>query len=122
MGLVYQLGHGGRPCPRPEPAVRTVTVLDYEIHTVRLQYCGCRLGPTTEHAVQLLRNRWYPATATNPETCATFALLDWFRLASVHANVNTHGLIKVMEMRTDPLGLKSVPVRSYNGYSANIER
>ncbi|KAI5897299.1 uncharacterized protein SCHCODRAFT_02489565 [Schizophyllum commune H4-8] len=109
MGLVYQLGHGGRPCPRPEPAVRTVTVLDYGIHTVRLRYCGCRLGPTTEHAVQLLRNRWYPATATNPETCATFALLDWFRLASVHANVNTHGLIKVLEMRTDPLGLKSVP-------------
>ncbi|KAL1658415.1 hypothetical protein GGF50DRAFT_92641 [Schizophyllum commune] len=111
MGLVYQLGHGGRPCARPEPAIRTVTVLDHEIHTVRLQYCGCRLGPTTEHAVQLLRNRWYPATATNPETCATFALLDWFRLASVHANVNTHGLIKVMEMRTDPLGLKSVPDR-----------
>ncbi|KAL1739935.1 hypothetical protein HDZ31DRAFT_48503, partial [Schizophyllum fasciatum] len=108
LGFVYQLGHGGRPCARPQPAVRSMTVLDRGIHTVCLRFCGCRLGPTTEHAVQLLRNRWYPATATNPETCATFAILDWFRLASVHANVNTHGLIKVMEMTSDPLGLNEV--------------
>ncbi|KAI5822266.1 hypothetical protein K523DRAFT_335432, partial [Schizophyllum commune Tattone D] len=68
-------------------------------------------GPTSEHTVQLLRNRWYPATATDPESCATFALLDWFRLASVHANVNTHGLTKVLEMLTDALGITKVPDR-----------
>ncbi|KAL1661534.1 hypothetical protein GGF50DRAFT_60884, partial [Schizophyllum commune] len=109
LGLIYQLGHGGGACPLPEPLVRNLTVLDRGVHSLRIRYCGCRLGPTSEHTVQLLRNRWYPATATDPESCATFALLDWFRLASVHANVNTHGLTKVLEMLTDALGITKVP-------------
>ncbi|TRM63043.1 hypothetical protein BD626DRAFT_403449, partial [Schizophyllum amplum] len=109
LGLVYQLGHGGRPCGRPDPLVRTITVLDSCVHSIRMRFCGCRLGPAAEHTTQMLRNRWYPATSINPETCATFAALDRFRLASVHANVNTHGYIKMLEMATDALGLVKVP-------------
>ncbi|KAI4517304.1 hypothetical protein K525DRAFT_153413, partial [Schizophyllum commune Loenen D] len=109
LGFVYQLGHGGRPCIHPEPLIRTIAVLDRSIHTLRVRYCGCRFGPTTEHTVQLLRNRWYPATSVDPETCATFACLDQLRLAAVHANTNTHGFIKMLEAETDPIGLTKVP-------------
>ncbi|TRM56325.1 hypothetical protein BD626DRAFT_357487, partial [Schizophyllum amplum] len=111
LGLIYQLGHGGRACVRPDPLLRTMTVLDQRIHSVRFRFCGCRLGPAAEHTIQLLRNRWYPATSVDPETCATFAALDWFRLAAVHANVNAHNHIKVLETNTDALGLHTVPDR-----------
>ncbi|KAL1671667.1 hypothetical protein EV122DRAFT_284713 [Schizophyllum commune] len=111
LGLIYQLGHGGKPCPRPEPLVRSLTVIDQRLHSIKLRYCGCRLDQGAEHTVQLLRNRWYPATTFDPETCATFAALDWFRLAAVHANVNVHNHVKVLEAISDPLGLKAVPDR-----------
>ena len=60
---------------------------------------------------QLLRNQWYPATVTDPETCITFKALDTFRLASVHANVNVNNWLKAIEERTDALKLGKVPVR-----------
>ncbi|TRM61685.1 hypothetical protein BD626DRAFT_405012 [Schizophyllum amplum] len=111
MGLVYQVGHGGLPCVCPEAAVRTMVVVDDIIHTVRYRYCACR-GLRSLNAVrQLLRNRWYPATVTDPETCITFHALDTFRLAAVHANVNVNNWLKAIEERTDPLKLRKVPDR-----------
>ncbi|KAL1750322.1 hypothetical protein FB107DRAFT_224085 [Schizophyllum commune] len=111
LGLIYQLGHGGRPCLYPEERVRTMIVLDRRIHSVKYRYCGCHLMDAPDHVTQLLRNRWFPATTIDTETCATFDILDLFRLASVHANVNTHNFIKVLESETDPLRLKWLPDR-----------
>ncbi|TRM56334.1 hypothetical protein BD626DRAFT_575796 [Schizophyllum amplum] len=111
MGLIYQVGHGGFPCVCPDPAVRTMVVLDSILHTVHYRYCSCR-GLRTLNAVrQLLRNRWYPATVTDPETCITFHALDTFRLAAVHANVNINNWLKAIEERTDALKLGKVPDR-----------
>ncbi|TRM57970.1 hypothetical protein BD626DRAFT_411100 [Schizophyllum amplum] len=111
LGFVYQLGHGGRPCLNPASVVRALTVIDRGVHSIKVRYCACKLGPMSEHTTQLLRNRWYPATSVDPETCATFAALDWFRLAAVHANVNTHNFTKILEHQTDVLGLTKVPDR-----------
>ncbi|TRM58348.1 hypothetical protein BD626DRAFT_573568 [Schizophyllum amplum] len=105
LGLVYQLGHGGYPCRHPEERVRRMVVIDQAIHTVHLRYCQCRLSDSATNVVQLLRNRWYPATAIDPETCATFSSLDFFRQAAVQANVNAHNYIKVLEHQTDALHL-----------------
>ncbi|TRM56407.1 hypothetical protein BD626DRAFT_541333 [Schizophyllum amplum] len=111
MGLIYQVGHGGLPCVCPESAVRTMVVLDNVIHTVRYRFCSCR-GLRSLNAVrQLLRNRWYPATVTDPETCITFNALDLFRLSAMHANVNVNNWLKAMEERTDALKLSKVPDR-----------
>lgn len=110
LGLVYQLGHGGLPCTYPEDRIRTMTVLDREMHTVKFRYCACRLSNAPDHVTQLLRNRWFPATTIEPETCATFDVLDFLRLASVHANVSTHNFHKVLHALSDPLRLKWLPV------------
>ncbi|TRM61976.1 hypothetical protein BD626DRAFT_404672 [Schizophyllum amplum] len=105
LGLIYQLGHGGRPCRRPEERVRKMVVIDQAIHTVQMRYCECRLSDSPTNVAQLLRNRWFPATAIDPETCATFASLDFFRQAAVQANVNAHNFIKVLEAQTNALRL-----------------
>ncbi|TRM61977.1 hypothetical protein BD626DRAFT_548776 [Schizophyllum amplum] len=111
MGLVYQVGHGGLPCVCPDPAIRTMVVLDAILHTVRYRYCSCRGLRTLNATRQLLRNRWYPATVTDPETCVTFNALDTFRLAAIHANVNVNNWLKAIEERTDALKLGKVPDR-----------
>ncbi|KAI5823495.1 hypothetical protein K523DRAFT_255071 [Schizophyllum commune Tattone D] len=111
LGLVYQLGHGGRPCIYPEGRVRTMVVIDHRIHTVAYRYCGCCLVDPPDHVTQLLRNRWFPATTIDPETCATFEILDFFRLGAVHANINAHNFVKVIEKQTDALRLTWVADR-----------
>ncbi|KAI4517218.1 hypothetical protein K525DRAFT_211399 [Schizophyllum commune Loenen D] len=111
MGLIYQLGHGGLPCVHPDPAVRTMVVVDEILHTIRYRYCSCRGLRSLNSVRQLLRNQWFPATVTDPETCITFKALDTFRLASVHANVNVNNWLKALEERTDALKLSKVPDR-----------
>ncbi|TRM61677.1 hypothetical protein BD626DRAFT_570391 [Schizophyllum amplum] len=105
MGLVYQLSHRGLSCVCPDATVRTMVVLDNVIHTVRYQYCACRGLHSLNAVRQLLCNWWYPATVTDPETCVTFAGLDTFRLAAMHANVNVNNWLKAMEERMDALKL-----------------
>ncbi|TRM55169.1 hypothetical protein BD626DRAFT_390292, partial [Schizophyllum amplum] len=111
LGYIYQLGHGGLPCSFPDERVRTMVVLDRAIHTVRYRYCACRLVNAPNHVTQLLRNRWFPATVIDPETCATFDILDFFRTSAVCANVNAHNFIKVLEKQTDALRLNWVADR-----------
>ncbi|KAF7374455.1 CxC2 domain-containing protein [Mycena sanguinolenta] len=95
LGSVYQLGHGGHPCPRPAPTVRTMVVIDTEyIHTSNS-----------------LRNGWYPATTVDPATCATFASLELFRLLNVVGNINVNDFVGTLERRTSALAMKSVPDR-----------
>ncbi|KAJ7780810.1 hypothetical protein DFH07DRAFT_950031 [Mycena maculata] len=84
LGLVYQLGHGGFPCVYPDERVRKLTIIEaLIIHDVRVRYCKCDKSDEADNLAQLLRNAWYPATVTDPGTCATFKTLDAFR----HYNV-----------------------------------
>ncbi|KAJ7805460.1 hypothetical protein B0H14DRAFT_3485136 [Mycena olivaceomarginata] len=90
IGLVYQLGHGGFPCPSPDDAVRTLVVIEAPmIHQIR----------TTWNS--LLRNGWYPATVTDPKTVATFRSLESYRLYAVLGNMNVKDFVTAMERMTD---------------------
>ncbi|KAJ7084884.1 hypothetical protein B0H15DRAFT_951369 [Mycena belliarum] len=111
LGLVYQLGHGGHPCKRFSPE-RDMVVMDAGyIHNIRIRYCACRTANAPQNLEQLLRNEWYPATTTDPATCATFAALDLFRLLSVVGNVNVHDFVGMLERQTDACRVKAVPDR-----------
>ncbi|KAJ7716059.1 hypothetical protein B0H16DRAFT_1667011 [Mycena metata] len=105
LGLVYQLGHGGRHCLFPDSKVRKMVVLEYPyVHNVHYQYCGCKKSDTTPPLQQLLRNKWYPATQIDPATCATFATLETFRLENIVGNMNVSDFITTMERRTNTTG------------------
>ncbi|KAJ7217452.1 hypothetical protein C8J57DRAFT_1095850 [Mycena rebaudengoi] len=103
LGLIYQIGHEGHPCPFPAQEVRNMTVIDTTgIHQIRYRYCDCTKSTKTNNLSQLLRNTWYPASVTTPTTCATFNVLDLFRLLSIIGNVNCHDFIGSLERLTDP--------------------
>ncbi|KAJ7062990.1 hypothetical protein B0H15DRAFT_794749 [Mycena belliarum] len=119
LNVVYQVGHGGHPCPRPHPTERSMVVMDVNaIHTVRYQYCGCDLSDSAQNLEQLLRNGWYPATTVDPGTCATFAVLDLFRLLSVVGNINAHDFVGTLERQTDACGLSEADIIQKDRYKA----
>jgi hypothetical protein len=59
------------------------------------------MADTTTNVQQLLRNGWYPATITDPATCATFTTLETFRLQNVVANMNANDFITAIERQTN---------------------
>lgn len=110
LGLIYQLRHGGGPCAIPSQPALTLVVIDSTgIHTISAHQCGCSPISISKH-VQLLCERLYPATVVNPQTCATFNVLELFHKLNVVGGVNVHDFIGALERLTDPTGVSTVPV------------
>ncbi|KAJ6503118.1 hypothetical protein DFH09DRAFT_1252002 [Mycena vulgaris] len=102
LGLVYQLGHGGFLCPFPDDTVRKMVVIEAPmIHQLRVCYCKCEKSDEADNLEQLMRNSWYPATLTDPGTCATFRSLEAYRLYNVVGNLNVRDFITALERATD---------------------
>lgn len=90
---------------------RRMVVMDVAgIIAVDFQYCRCDKSRRTNNLGQLLGNAWYPASTVDLETCATFQVLDSFRLLNVVGNVSVHDFVGTLERLTDPLRLSSLPV------------
>ncbi|KAJ6557474.1 hypothetical protein B0H19DRAFT_1261098 [Mycena capillaripes] len=102
LGLVYQLGHGGLPCPYPDSTVRKMTVIKAPfIHEVQICFCKCSRSDDADNLEQLMRNAWYPVTVTDPGTCATFESLEAYRLYNVVGNMNVRDFITSLERMTN---------------------
>ncbi|KAF8170461.1 hypothetical protein K438DRAFT_1729650 [Mycena galopus ATCC 62051] len=114
LGLIYQLGHGGLRCPYPDPHMLTMVVINLPfIHHVWYRYCKCQKGAHLSNVQQCLRNQWYPATITDPSTCATFLTLETFRLQNVVGNMNAHDFITAIKRQTNVAsctGIDWIPV------------
>lgn len=111
MGLVYQVGHEGNVCPAPA-MLRPLTVIDVTgIHTVHTRLCGCARGQNLFDWQQLLREGWYPATTTVPQTAVTVAVLDMYHRLKVIATVNVRDFVSVLESSSDPYGTEWTPDR-----------
>ncbi|KAJ7643850.1 hypothetical protein FB45DRAFT_736350 [Roridomyces roridus] len=109
LGLVFQLGHDGYPCPDPE-SVRSMVVIDcHGVFTIHFRYCGCRPWDNFSNLDQLLDNGWYPATVVDPGTCATMECLEQFRLLNVVGNINVSDYVGALRRLTDPLLLSTIP-------------
>lgn len=114
LGLIVQLGHPGTPCRNPDN-VFNMTVLDsHGIHQVSACFCKCERALHASKRAQLLRARWYPATVTDPTTCATFRVLEEFHLQNLKGALNVHNWIGALAMRTDGTRVALTPV-SCNG-------
>ncbi|KAJ7109543.1 hypothetical protein C8R43DRAFT_848675, partial [Mycena crocata] len=104
LGLIYQVGHQGGACPSPASPMRTMVVIDTTgIHSVHFRYCGCKRHHNANEIEQLMRGGRYPASITDPGMCATFKVLDLFRLLNVVGNMNVHDFIQSLERLTDGL-------------------
>ncbi|KAJ7161448.1 hypothetical protein C8R43DRAFT_1123892 [Mycena crocata] len=112
LNIIYQLGHGGLPCPNPDTKDRTVVVIHTNgIHTLDYHQCGCDLSDRSNNLRQFQRNAWYPATTVDPATCATYAVLDLFRLLNVVGNMSVHDFVGTLERLTDATRVRPVPDR-----------
>ncbi|KAJ7053016.1 hypothetical protein C8F01DRAFT_955086, partial [Mycena amicta] len=113
LGMTYQLGHHGFDCVLPELR-RTMVILHVNgIFKVDVAFCGCSesLRHRNRHISQLMNNAWYPATTINPQTCATYEVLDLFRTLQVVGNVNAHDFVQTLERLTDATFTEDVPGR-----------
>ncbi|KAF7372003.1 CxC2 domain-containing protein [Mycena venus] len=92
LGLVMQLGHlVGYSCSNPSRAHKDFVVIDTTgIHNVTVNFCLC--DGRLEKRQQLMRVCWWPATARDPQTCATFAV-------SLELLSNNDGLHPVSDRR-----------------------
>ncbi|KAJ7809233.1 hypothetical protein B0H14DRAFT_2379873, partial [Mycena olivaceomarginata] len=111
LGLVIQLGHPvGYGCPNPLKAIKTFAVIDVTgLHNVDVNFCQC--DGRLEKRQQLMRVRWWPATARDPQTCATFAVVRLFQLLNCLGKVSAHDFLRSLEFLTNNDGLSPVPDR-----------
>jgi hypothetical protein len=113
LGLRYQLGHGGGSCSNSIPGPKDFAIFDITgVHTVNLDFCGCRSGPEeVDKTVQLLRSSLFPATLSRPQTAFTFEMLDTFHKLTLEAKTTAYDYYHTILQRTDALELGSIPVR-----------
>ncbi|KAJ6556071.1 hypothetical protein B0H19DRAFT_1262187 [Mycena capillaripes] len=93
LGLVVQLGHPcGYSCSNLLRAPKDFVLIDVTgVHNVAVNFCQC--DSKIEKRQQLMRVCWWPATACNPQTCATFGV------------VSVHDFLRSLEFLTNNDGL-----------------
>ncbi|KAJ7494547.1 hypothetical protein B0H11DRAFT_2155926 [Mycena galericulata] len=108
MGLRVQLGHSAyTTCADPRPGHEEFVVLNWNgLHNVAVDFCGC----TDAHVAgsrrqQLLQMSWYPSTHTEPQTAATFRVLEMFHIMTLQGKVTTYDFYSGLEKMTDNTGI-----------------
>ncbi|KAF8148323.1 hypothetical protein K438DRAFT_1625581 [Mycena galopus ATCC 62051] len=106
LGLVIQLGHPvGTGCNNPIKAIVTFTVIDLtSIHNVDVNFCNC--DSKIKRRQHLMRACWWPATARDPQTCATFGVLRLFQILNCLGKVSAHDFLRSLELLTNNDGLE----------------
>ncbi|KAH7918244.1 hypothetical protein BV22DRAFT_1108409 [Leucogyrophana mollusca] len=110
LGLHVQLGHEvSDRCIRPELSSNDnfVIVDCHGIHEVALNYCACETGETK--TTQLLWAWWLPSTVSDPQSAATFAVLEQYHLLSFESKVSAYGFYHSLVRQSDNTG--ATPIR-----------
>jgi hypothetical protein len=109
LGLIVYLGHRGAPCPVPLSGPKDFLVLHTNgIHPVQVSFCDC--SAQVHRCQQLLRLRWFPATAIQPHTCATFDLLQHYHILSMQSKISGYHYYTSLSRLTDNIGISKIPV------------
>ncbi|KDR65963.1 hypothetical protein GALMADRAFT_232763 [Galerina marginata CBS 339.88] len=102
LGLCVQHGHGGCDCPCPSPGPPGFLVFDTSgIHAINIDYCDCPKDNKLDRRTQLLRQGWFPATFTRPNTVFTFDCLDTFHEHTLQAKGNLYDFYHLLLQKTD---------------------
>ncbi|KAJ3818118.1 hypothetical protein F5880DRAFT_1511225, partial [Lentinula raphanica] len=121
MGLSVQLGHScDSICPAPR-IVKNFTVIHTNgIHQVTALFCNCvNRYAAGEWRQQLHRRRWFAATHLQPETAATYEVLNHFHVLTLQGKVTTYDYYAGLEKLYDNLGTE-IKVDRYKAFSRMI--
>ncbi|KAJ7459117.1 hypothetical protein B0H11DRAFT_2160606 [Mycena galericulata] len=108
MGLRVQLGHSPfTKCASPIAGHQDFVVLHWNgLHEVAVDFCGCSNAfQAGSRRQQLLRMSWYPSTHTEPQTAATFRLLEMFHIMTLQGKVTTYDFYSGLEKLSDNTGM-----------------
>ncbi|KAF8198796.1 hypothetical protein K438DRAFT_1759449 [Mycena galopus ATCC 62051] len=99
LGLIVHLGHPlGYACPTPVPANKAFVVFDVtSVHNVE----------------QLMRVRWWPVTARDPQTCTMFGVVHLFQLLNCLGKVSAHDFLRSLKLLTNTDSLNPLPDRHH---------
>ena len=107
-----QLGHRGTPCPCPSPGSPSFMVFDTSgVHSVNIDYCECLNDNEHDRRTQLLRQGWFPATFTRPNTVFTFDCLNTFHELSLQEKGNLYDFYHGLLWKTDNANISDSIVR-----------
>jgi hypothetical protein len=82
------------------------------MHGVSVDFCGCSNREIAgSHRQQLLRMSWYPSTHAEPQTVATFHVLETFHIMTLQGKVTTYDFYSGLEKMTDNTGMVKMKVR-----------
>ncbi|KAF8867909.1 hypothetical protein BD779DRAFT_1463136, partial [Infundibulicybe gibba] len=80
------------------------------IFSVGLDFCACGQG-TQSRPLQLLRARLFPATTSNPQSAATFRVLETLEILSYTSKVLVFEFYQALSRSTDNTKMKQPPDR-----------
>ena len=102
LGVHIQLGHGGCVCPCPSPGPPGFMVFDTSgIHAVNIDYCDCPRDDVLDRRTQLLRQGWFLATFSRPNTVFTFDCLDTFHKHTLQGKGSLYDFYHLLLRKTD---------------------
>ncbi|EDR06772.1 uncharacterized protein LACBIDRAFT_299636 [Laccaria bicolor S238N-H82] len=106
LGLRVQLGHGGGICPCSPHGPPNFMVFDTSgVHVVNIDYCDCPKDNVPDRKTQLLRQGWFPATFSRPNTAFTFDCLDTFHEHTLQGKGNLYDFYHLLVRKTDNANL-----------------
>ncbi|KDR76587.1 hypothetical protein GALMADRAFT_67342 [Galerina marginata CBS 339.88] len=112
LGLRIQLGHSGGVCPCPSPGPPNFMVFDISgIHTVNVDYCECPKDDALDRKTQLLRQGWFPATFSRPNTVFTFDCLDTYHEHTLQGKGTLYDFYHFLLRKTDNANLSNTIYR-----------
>jgi hypothetical protein len=102
LGLRLQLGHEGSACPCPSAGPPGFMIFDNSgVHSMNIDYCDCPNDDVPDRRTQLLRQGWFPATFTRPNTVITFDCLETFHELTLQGKVNLYDFYHTLLRKTD---------------------
>jgi len=112
LGLCYQVGHSGGVCPFPQAGPKNFVVLDISgPHFITIDYCNCGDEPLTNW-VQLLREKWFPATLSCLQSVFTFDCLETFHELTLQGKTSLYDYYNTLLWRFDNAGISNPIVSS----------
>ncbi|KAJ3765551.1 hypothetical protein FB446DRAFT_709371 [Lentinula raphanica] len=98
-----------------------------EMHKYRpldvVEYCSCpNQFLAGEYWQQLLRHRWFPATHIDPQTAATYQVMNMFHVLTLQGKVTMYDFYAGLEKMTDNAALITLPMAKRSGRGNDAER
>ena len=114
--MKMKLGHRGCTCPCPLPGPPGFMVFNISgIHLVNVDYCDCPNDNKLDRRTQLLRQSWFPASATftRLNTVFTFDFLNMFHENTLQGKGNVYDFYHLLLWKTDNVNISDTIVSDF---------